>query len=48
MTPPVSKQSQLISYFGDFGNPIPLGHIDPRFGLAQAAGKRGTPKTKKY
>lgn len=48
MTPPVSKQNQLISYFWNFGNPMPFGHIDPIFGLAQAAEKWGTPEAKKF
>lgn len=37
MIPPISDQNKLISYFWDFGNPVPLGYVDPRFGLAQAA-----------
>ena len=42
MIPDIKDQNLLISYFWNFGNPLPLGHIDPRYGLAQAASKWGT------
>lgn len=48
MTPSVDNQNKLISYFYDFGNPLPPGHIDPRFGLAQAAQKWDTSEAKKF
>lgn len=48
MIPSVDNQNKLISYFWDFGNPTPLGHIDPRFGLAQAAQKWKTPEAEKF
>lgn len=42
MIPSVSNQNILISYFWNFGNPLPIGHVDPRFGLAKAAANWGT------
>lgn len=48
MTPSISDQNKLISYFWDFGNPIHLGHVDPRIGLAQAAKYWNTPVAKDF
>lgn len=48
MVPTVSNQNLIISYFWDFGNPIPLGYVDPRYGLAQAAEKWNTPEAKSF
>lgn len=42
MIPSINDQNILISYFWDFGNPLPIGHVDPRYGLAKAAANWGT------
>lgn len=48
MMPPAKDQNKLISYFWDFGNPTPFGHVDPRFGLAQAAVNWDTAEAKDF
>lgn len=48
MVPPKSDQDKLITYFRDFGNPLPLGHVDPRFGLVLAAENWNTPEAKEF
>ena len=42
MIPNVNDQNALIFYFWDFGNPLPIGYLDPRYGLAKAAANWGT------
>lgn len=48
MVPPKSDQDKLITYFRDFGNPLPLGLVDPRFGLVLAAENWNTPEAKEF